>query len=86
VKEFSIYRFCIHGIIPQLAEKRVKNLLIAFCDRYQDVLALGVIEEFYPRDGRVVARTPLRTMQQVNSIQFGTLAIKATGEELKYKK
>lgn len=93
IKEFKIDEFGIHGMIPKsvslkgtslsvLDENRIKNLLIAFCDQHQDVLALGIIEEFNSRDGKIKVRTPLKSMESVNSIQFGTLAIEVSGEQV----
>ena len=86
IKGLSIEKFGIHGMIPKFTEEKFKNLLIAFCDRSQDVLALGIIEEFHARVGRIEVRTPLRSMESVSSIQFGTLAIKSSGEQVQFRR
>lgn len=86
VKEFDIHRFHLHGILPRFTKEGLVNLLIAFCDRYQNVLALGIIEKFHSKKGKIAVRTPLSSMKQVNSIQFGTLAIKSSGEQVAFKR
>ena len=80
--EFADGKFGLHGMIPKFTREKLKNLLIAFCDQSQDVLALGIIEKFRSKCGEIKVRTPLKSMKPVDNIQFGTLAIKTTGEQI----
>ena len=83
LKEFGTEKFRLHGMIPEFGKERLKNLLIALCDRNQDVLALGIVEGFSSQERKIVVRTPLTSMEQVNSIQLGTLRIRGSGEQVR---
>jgi polynucleotide 5'-hydroxyl-kinase GRC3/NOL9 len=83
IKEISIKRFGLHGIIPEFNKEELKDLLVAFCDRNQDALALGIIEDFYPIEEKIRVRTPLSSFKEISSIQFGILKVNREGRHYK---
>jgi polynucleotide 5'-hydroxyl-kinase GRC3/NOL9 len=72
-----------HGMVPSReAPGSCRHLLIALCDRRGFVAALGIIEELDWSEGCMRLYAPPFESGQIASVQFGSIRLDQTGEEL----
>ena len=72
----------LHGHIPSFRNLGDwTGLLIGFCDEMNDTMALGIVQEVDLQQKQVSCLTPLRSIEKVRSIQFGSLYLDQSGQE-----
>ncbi len=73
----------LHGMIPPFtAPDSWRNRLIALCDRDGFTAVLGILEEINLRENRFVLYAPAFEREEIASVQFGSLRLNRSGEEL----
>lgn len=60
----------------------IRGLLVGLADEENDLLALGLLQEFDPARARLVCLTPLEDRGAVRIVHFGTFRLLPSGEEL----
>lgn len=83
LRHIHMQRVGLHGIVPDLTVKQKwKNLLIGLCDGENNTLALGIIEDIDFSTGVISCITPLKKIDKVQTIQFGSIYLDKNGMEL----
>ena len=74
----------LHGIVPDLKMKPFwDHLLIALCDDENNALALGMITDIDLSKGSISFISPIKNMNKVKSIQFGSIFLSQEGEDFR---
>ena len=60
----------------------LRGLLLGLCDEENGLVALGLLQELDPSFARLVCLTPCDEPKRVRIVQFGTLRLDPSGEEL----
>lgn len=83
LRHIYLQRVGLHGIVPDLTVKQKwKNLLIGLCDGENNTLWLGIIEDIDFSSGAISCITPLKKIDKVKTIQFGSVYLSKNGTEL----
>jgi polynucleotide 5'-hydroxyl-kinase GRC3/NOL9 len=73
----------LHGMIPELTKKQDwDNLLLGLCDSDNNTLSLAIVKDIDLSKGLIAFISPIRDLESVKSIQFGSIYLKQNGEEL----
>ncbi|MGA1864032.1 MAG: Clp1/GlmU family protein [bacterium] len=73
----------LHGMIPNFKKKQNwLNLLIGLCDCDNNTLSLAIIKDIDLSEGLITFISPIKNLEDVRSIQLGSIFMTQDGEEL----
>ncbi len=79
----SLMEIGLHGMIPNFMKKHnLNNLLIGLCDSDNNTLSLAITKDIDLSKGLITFISPIKNLEGVRSIQFGSIYITQNGEEL----
>jgi len=70
------------GHVKVILEGSERGLLVGLVDASNELLGIGVIEEINYAEGRMVVTTPVEEAGKVAAVQFGSIRVKPSGEEV----
>lgn len=70
------------GQVKEIIQGSEKNLIVGLVDDAGELLGIGIIEKIDYERGRVTVLTPVEDAREVAALQFGSMRIKPTGEEI----
>lgn len=83
LKSLNLSKIGIHGIVPDLTIKQNwNNLLLGLCDAENNTLSLSIIQDIDLSKGIISFITPFEKMDNVKSIQFGSMYLDKDGRQL----
>lgn len=70
------------GYVKEIVQGSEKNLVVGLVDSKKELLGIGVIKRIDYEGERVSVITPVRDAGKVAALQFGSIKIKPSGEEM----
>ena len=70
------------GEVKEIIQGDEKNLIVGLVDDAKELLGIGIIEKIDYERGRVAVLTPVKDARGVAALQFGSMRVKPSGEEL----
>jgi len=59
-----------------------QNVIVGLVNDSNELVGLGIVEKINFERGQIVITTPIKNADQVTSVQFGSMKVKPTGEEV----
>jgi polynucleotide 5'-hydroxyl-kinase GRC3/NOL9 len=79
----SIGEIGLHGVNSDLAQRQnMDHLLIGLCDDHHDTISLGIIQSVDLEKRLISFISPIKNIEKVQTIQFGSLYLNDQGQEL----
>jgi polynucleotide 5'-kinase involved in rRNA processing len=70
------------GQVKVIVKGTEQNVLVGLMDRSNIFLGIGIIEEIDYARGRMVVITPVKNGEKIAAVQFGSMKVRPTGEEI----
>jgi polynucleotide 5'-hydroxyl-kinase GRC3/NOL9 len=79
----SLREIGLHGMIPNFRKKQNwEYLILGLCDSDNNTLSLAITKDIDLSKGLITFISPIKNLESVRSIQFGSIYISQNGEEL----
>ena len=70
------------GRVRTIIQGSERNLMVGLTNDANEMLGIGIIERIDYERGRMVVLTPVKNVDEVAAVQFGSMRIKPDGEEI----
>lgn len=83
LKSLSLGEIGLHGMIPNFMKRQNwENLILGLCDSDNNTISLAITKDIDLSQGLITFISPIKNLEGVRSIQFGSIYISKNGEEL----